>query len=132
MKLVFMGTPDFAVPTLRDLHASSHNILAVVTQPDRPKGRGQGVTHTPVKQFALSNDLPVFQPEKASHPDFMQQMADLQPDMMIVIAFGQILKQALLDVPKHFCMNLHASLLPAYRGRLRSTGRSSTVTRNPE
>ncbi len=116
MNLLFMGTPDFAVPTLQALHQSSHTLSAVVTQPDRPKGRGQAVQFSPVKQYALDNGLDVLQPPKASDPDFIASLAQFQPDVIVVIAYGQILKQKLLDVPKHFCMNIHASLLPKYRG----------------
>ena len=116
MNLVFMGTPDFAVATLKTLHASRHSVKAVVTQPDRPKGRGRGLQAPPVKQFALDNGLPVVQPEKASAPDCVAQLADLEPDLIVVIAYGQILRDNLLALPRHFCMNVHASLLPQYRG----------------
>ena len=116
MKIVFMGTPDFALPTLRALNESPHEILAVVTQPDRPKGRGQERQASPIKQYAVANRLPVFQPEKAGDPEFIDQLRSLQPDLLVVIAYGQILKERLLQVPKHFCMNIHASLLPKYRG----------------
>ncbi|QPJ62375.1 MAG: methionyl-tRNA formyltransferase [Candidatus Nitronauta litoralis] len=116
MNLVFMGTPDFALPTLKRLHESRHQVSAVVTQPDKPKGRGRSVVPTPVKAYALDQGLTVWQPAKASSPEFIDQVATLNPDVMVVIAYGQILKQALLDVPKQFCMNIHASLLPKYRG----------------
>lgn len=116
MNLVFMGTPDFAVATLKTLHASRHSVKAVVTQPDRPKGRGRGLQASPVKQFALDNGLPVVQPEKASAPDCVAKLADLEPDLIVVIAYGQILRDNLLALPRHFCMNVHASLLPQYRG----------------
>lgn len=116
MNLVFMGTPDFAVPTLRTLHTSRHSVLSVVTQPDRPQGRGQELQASPVKRYALENGLDVAQPEKASTPDFVAQLAELKPDLIVVIAYGQILRENLLSLPKHFCMNVHASLLPQYRG----------------
>lgn len=116
MKIVFMGTPDFALPTLRALHASPHEIQAVVTQPDRPKGRGRVLQASPIKQYAAANGLQVLQPEKASAPEFIDRLRALQPDLIIVIAYGQILKEPLLQVPKYFCMNIHASLLPKYRG----------------
>lgn len=116
MNLVFMGTPDFAVPTLKTLHTSRHSVLAVVTQPDRPKGRGQEMQASPVKQYALENNLEVYQPEKASAPEFVSELAELKPDMIVVIAYGQILRENLLSLPVHFCMNVHASLLPKYRG----------------
>ncbi len=116
MKIVFMGTPDFALPTLRALHASPHEIQAVVTQPDRPKGRGRALQASPIKQYAVAHGLQVLQPEKASAPEFIDRLRALQPDLIIVIAYGQILKEPLLQVPKYFCMNIHASLLPKYRG----------------
>jgi len=116
MNLVFMGTPDFAVPTLKALHESRHSVLAVVTQPDRPKGRGQEMQASPVKRYALDNGLKVYQPEKASAPEFVAELAELKPDLIVVIAYGQILRENLLSLPKHFCMNIHASLLPKYRG----------------
>ena len=116
MNLVFMGTPDFAVPTLKTLHTSRHSVLGVVTQPDRPKGRGQGLQASPVKQYAVENGLPVFQPEKSSAPESVAELAALQPDLIVVIAYGQILRENLLSLPRHFCMNVHASLLPQYRG----------------
>ena len=116
MNLVFMGTPDFAVPTLQTLHASRHSVLGVVTQPDRPKGRGREMQASPVKRYAQENGLKVYQPEKASAPEFVAQLAELNPDLIVVIAYGQILRENLLSLPKHFCMNIHASLLPQYRG----------------
>lgn len=116
MNLVFMGTPDFAVPTLKTLHTSRHSILGVVTQPDRPKGRGQEMQASPVKQYAIESGLKVYQPEKASAPEFVAEIAELKPDLIVVIAYGQILKESLLSLPQHFCMNIHASLLPKYRG----------------
>ncbi len=116
MNLVFMGTPDFAVPTLTALHHSPHTLAAVVTQPDRPKGRGRETQASPVKQYAVENGLRVFQPEKAGAPDFVKELAALQPDLIVVIAYGQILRENVLSLPRHFCMNIHASLLPRYRG----------------
>ena len=116
MKIVFMGTPDFALPTLRALNESRHELLAVVTQPDRPKGRGQALQASPIKQYAVAHSLSVFQPEKASAPEFIDRLRSLAPDLIVVIAYGQILKEKLLQVPKYFCMNIHASLLPKYRG----------------
>ncbi len=116
MNLVFMGTPEFAVPTLKTLYASRHSILGVVTQPDRPKGRGQEMQASPVKQYALEKGLKVFQPEKASAPEFVAELAELKLDLIVVIAYGQILRENILSLPKHFCMNIHASLLPRYRG----------------
>ncbi|CCQ89582.1 Methionyl-tRNA formyltransferase [Nitrospina gracilis 3/211] len=116
MNLVFLGTPDFAVPTLKALHASRHTVQAVVTQPDRPKGRGRAAQPPPVKEFALAHGLDVLQPTKASAPDFVEQLRPMKPDLIVVIAYGQLLKPNFLELPKHFCMNIHASILPKYRG----------------
>lgn len=113
MKIIFMGTPDFAVPSL---DAIKQDVIAVVSQPDRPKGRGHKLQPTPVKAFAEQNNLPVFQPLKVRAPEVIAQIAELQPDLIVVVAFGQILPQALLDVPKLGCINVHASLLPKLRG----------------
>jgi len=116
MKIVFMGTPEFSVPTLEQLVKSEHSVIGVVTQPDRPKGRGQGLTASPIKILALKSGIDVLQPEKAGTPEFIETLRGLQPDLIVVAAYGQILKQAVLDIPKTFCMNLHSSLLPKYRG----------------
>ena len=116
MKIVYMGTPEFAVPTLKALFQADHEISAVVTQPDRPKGRGRELQASPVKLFALEAGLTVYQPEKASAPDFVEALRGLQPDLIVVAAYGQILKPGVLGIPRHFCMNLHASVLPYYRG----------------
>lgn len=116
MKIVFMGTPEFALPTLKKLFHSEHKILSVVTQPDRPRGRGQELAPPPVKQFAVECGLPVLQPEKANTPEFVETLRGLKPDLILVVAFGQILSEDILAVPKLFCMNLHSSLLPKYRG----------------
>jgi methionyl-tRNA formyltransferase len=111
-----MGTPEFAVPTLKALHRTGHEICAVVTQPDRPKGRGRELQASPVKLFALEAGLEIHQPEKASAPDCVEILRGLRPDLIVVAAYGQILKPDLLGLPRHFCMNLHASVLPHYRG----------------
>lgn len=116
MKIIFMGTPDFSVPTLESLIGSRHDVIAVVTQPDKPKGRGGAVQMPPVKETALKHNIPVYQPVRAKDPAFVEEMRALKPDAMVVIAFGQILSKELLDVPKYGCINIHASLLPAYRG----------------
>lgn len=116
MKIVFMGTPEFAVPTLKALFQSGHSILSVVTQPDRPKGRGQESQFPPVKQFALENGLAVLQPEKANVPEFVEILRQQAPDVIVVVAFGQILSSKMLAIPRDYCVNLHASLLPKYRG----------------
>ncbi|MCD8369634.1 MAG: methionyl-tRNA formyltransferase [Clostridiales bacterium] len=116
MRIVFMGTPDFSVPTLKSLLDSRHQVIAVVTQPDKPKGRGRAVAMSPVKECALEHGIPVYQPVRARDATFIREMEALAPDVMVVIAFGQILSQDLLDVPRYGCVNIHASLLPKYRG----------------
>lgn len=116
MRVVFMGTPDFSVPTLEKIIEAGHEVIGVVTQPDKAKGRGKKVLFPPVKEKALEHNLPVYQPKRARDPEFIGQMRDLNPDVMVVVAFGQILPKALLDIPKYGCINVHASLLPKYRG----------------
>ncbi len=116
MRVVFMGTPAFAVPSLEALNNSDHEVVGVVTQPDRPKGRGQAVVPCPVKELALAKGLPVSQPEKMKSPDFLRQLSDWKPDVITVTAFGRILPKAILDLPPMGCVNVHGSLLPAYRG----------------
>ena len=116
MRIVFMGTPDFSVPTLEALVASEHEVAAVVTQPDKPKGRGKEIHMSPVKECALKHNIPVYQPVRARDEAFVEEMRTLKPDAMVVIAFGQILPKSLLDLPKYGCVNIHASLLPKYRG----------------
>lgn len=111
-----MGTPDFSVPTLEALISSRHEVVGVVTQPDKPKGRGNAIQMSPVKECALQHEIPVYQPVRAREESFVEQMRVLKPDVMVVIAFGQILSQELLDLPKFGCVNIHASLLPKYRG----------------
>lgn len=115
LRTVFMGTPAFSVPCLAKLHAVS-DVAAVVTQPDKPRGRGQKMTPSPVKVYAAEHDLLVFQPVKVREASFLEELRKLQPDLIVVVAFGQILPPALLDMPKHGCINVHASLLPRYRG----------------
>ena len=115
LKVIFMGTPDFAVPSLAAL-IDKTEILCVVTQPDRPKGRGHKLLPPPVKIFAEENDLRVIQPVKVKAPEVVAQLAALKPDLIVVVAFGQILSQAILDIPRLGCINVHASLLPKYRG----------------
>ena len=115
--VIFMGTPDFAVGSLQALLAAgTYQIRAVVTQPDRPKGRGQKLVETPVKTFALQHGLPVFQPLKVKEPEFVQKLKEWQPDFIVVAAFGQFLTQEILDIPRYGCINVHGSLLPKYRG----------------
>ena len=116
MRIIFMGTPDFACPTLATLVERGENVVAVVTQPDRPKGRGQQLAPPPVKVLAESHGMTVLQPAKVRAAEFIEEMRTLAPDLIVVVAFGQILPKALLDVPRHGCINVHASLLPRYRG----------------
>lgn len=116
MRIVFMGTPDFAVPCLKVLLENKHDIAAVVTQPDRAKGRGKKLAPPPVKVLAEEAGIPVYQPERIKTPEFVQILRDLKPDVMIVVAFGQLLSQEILDIPPLGCINVHASLLPKYRG----------------
>jgi len=116
LRVIFMGTPDFACPTLQRLIDRGEEILAVVTQPDRPKGRGQKFLSPPVKALAEHHGLPVLQPLKVRAPEFIDIMREMKPDLIVVVAFGQILPKALLEIPKHGCINVHASLLPRYRG----------------
>ena len=115
LKVIFMGTPDFAVPSLAAL-TDKTEIICVVTQPDRPKGRGHKLQPPPVKVFAEENNLRVIQPVKVKAPEVVAQLAELKPDLIVVVAFGQILSQAILDIPRFGCINVHASLLPKYRG----------------
>ncbi len=110
-----MGTPDFAVPCLKVLQEKTE-IIAVVTQPDRPKGRGHNLQPSPVKAAALEYNLPVLQPEKIKTEEFTAQLEEMNPDLIVVVAFGQILSQRILDIPRLGCVNVHASLLPRYRG----------------
>lgn len=116
LNIIYMGTPGFAVPTLEALHASPHRVAQVVTQPDRPRGRGRKPTPPPVKAAALQMGLPVVQPETVRDPEFLQAVRNLSPDLLVVVAFGQILKPALLEIPQKGAINIHASLLPRYRG----------------
>lgn len=116
MRIVFMGTPDFSVPTLRALVEGGHQVVAVVTQPDKPKGRGKAVQMTPVKEQALAYNIPVYQPLKARDESFVQILRELAPEVIVVVAFGQILPKVILELPKYGCVNIHASLLPKYRG----------------
>ena len=116
MRVIFMGTPDFAVPVLETLIHSTHDVAAVVTQPDRPKGRGNHLTMPPVKETALAANLPVLQPEKVRTPEFFDVLASYRPDAIVVAAFGQIIPKRILSLPRYGCLNVHASLLPKYRG----------------
>jgi len=116
MKIVFMGTPDFAIPSLKILIENNHQILAVVTTLDKERGRGQKITFTAIKEFAIENNIPVYQPDKLkSNPEFVEQMKSLQPDLFVVVAF-RILPKEVFEVPKFGSFNLHGSYLPKYRG----------------
>ncbi len=116
MNIIFMGTPDFSIPSLKILLESTHKILAVVTQPDRERGRGQKISFTPVKQFAVENNIPVYQPEKLKgNTAFVEQMKSLKPDLFVIVAF-RILPKEIFEIPKFGSFNLHASYLPKYRG----------------
>ncbi|MBR2037408.1 MAG: methionyl-tRNA formyltransferase [Lachnospiraceae bacterium] len=116
MKIVFMGTPDFASCALEALIAAGHEITAVYTQPDKPKGRGKEVQMTPVKEVALKHDIPVYQPRRIKEAEEVAKLKEIPADIFVVAAFGQILSQEILDMPKYGCVNIHASLLPKYRG----------------
>lgn len=116
MRIVFAGTPEFAAEHLKALLASQHEIIAVYTQPDRPAGRGQKLMPSPVKQLAVDNAIPVLQPPTLRNTDAQAELAALKPDLMVVVAYGLILPQVVLDIPRHGCINSHASLLPRWRG----------------
>lgn len=117
MKVLFMGTPDFAVPCLESIINSEDNqVIAVVTQPDKPKGRGHKMQHTPVKEIALKHNIPVYQPLSLKNNSFDDKLKDINPDIIIVVAYGQFLPEYILNYPKFGCINVHASLLPKYRG----------------
>ncbi|MBQ8799749.1 MAG: methionyl-tRNA formyltransferase [Lachnospiraceae bacterium] len=116
MKAVFMGTPDIAAEVLKCLLTSEHEIIAVVTQPDRPKGRGKELAKSPVKLVAEEHNIPVLQPERVKAPEAVAELRALAPDIILVAAFGQIISKEILDMPKYGCINVHASLLPEYRG----------------
>lgn len=117
MKIIFMGTPDFAKESLQAIYEANHEILGVVTNPDRPKGRGMKMVASPVKEFAISKQLTVYQPEKVrNNNEFIEKMKNLKPDVIVVVAYGKILPKEILEIPALGCINVHASLLPKYRG----------------
>src|SRR5580693_149492 len=116
MNLVFLGTPSFAVPTLERIVEAGHRVLAVFTQPDRPKGRGGALATSPVKDAALRLSLPVYQPERIRRPEAVEQLKQMNPDAMVVVGYGQIIPQSIIDIPRHGIVNVHGSLLPKYRG----------------
>lgn len=117
MKIIFMGTPDFAKESLEAIWEEGHSILAVVTNPDKPKGRGMKMMLSPVKEYAISKNIPIYQPIKIrNNLEFIKDMEELKPDVICVVAYGKILPKEILDIPKYGCINVHASLLPKYRG----------------
>ena len=116
MRVVFMGTPDIAATCLKKIIGDGFEVVGVYTQPDRPKGRGMKMVYSPVKEVALAHDLPVYQPENFREDETVQQLRDLQPDVVAVVAYGRILPQRVLDIPNKGCINIHASILPSYRG----------------
>ncbi len=116
MRIVFMGTPDIAATCLKKLISDGFDVVGVYTQPDRPKGRGMKLVASPVKEVALQHDIPVFQPENFREEETVQQLRDLKPDVVAVVAYGRILPQKVLDIPPKGCINIHASILPQYRG----------------
>lgn len=117
LNIIFMGTPDFAEESLKSLMEAKYNILAVVTNPDKPQGRGMKLVASPVKQYAIEKNIPVYQPEKVrNNLEFIEEMKKLNPDVICVVAYGKILPQEILDIPKLGCINVHGSLLPQYRG----------------
>ncbi|MDD6276687.1 MAG: methionyl-tRNA formyltransferase [Clostridia bacterium] len=116
MNIVFMGTPDFSVPCLERLVSDGHNVSGVFTQPDKPKGRGKQIQYPPVKESALKHSIPVFQPKSMRDGEALEIIKSLNPDLIIVTAFGKILPKEILQFPKYGCINMHASLLPRYRG----------------
>lgn len=115
MRVLFMGTPEFAVPTLEAL-IQEHEVIGVYTQPDKPKGRGKAMAYPPVKEKALEHNLPVYQPVKVREASVVAEIEAMNPDAIVVVAFGQILPESILNIPKYGCINVHASLLPKYRG----------------
>ncbi len=116
MKVIYMGTPEFAVPTLESIYNKGYDISLVITQEDKPKGRGKKFQYTPVKEKALAFDLEVYQPKNVNNLESIEKIKNLEPDFIIVAAYGQILKKEILSIPKYGCFNVHASLLPKYRG----------------
>jgi methionyl-tRNA formyltransferase len=116
MRVVFLGTPEFAVPSLQALVSAGHQIVAVFTQPDRPRGRGNQIAESPVKMAAKALVLPVYQPERIRRPEAVEHLQQLAPELMVVVGYGQIIPQSVIDIPRHSILNVHASLLPRYRG----------------
>ena len=117
MNIIFMGTPDFAKESLEAICEAGYNVIAVVTNPDKPKGRGMKMVASPVKEYAISKNIPVYQPTKIKNNiEFIEKIKKLNPDIICVVAYGKILPKEILDIPKYGCVNVHGSLLPKYRG----------------
>jgi len=116
LKIVFMGTPEFAIPSLDMLLKEGYDVAAVVTQPDKPKGRGNKMSPPPVKEYAMEHGIEVLQPEKVKTEEFVEKIKAINPDLLVTAAYGKILPKSVLDIPKHGCINVHGSLLPKYRG----------------
>ncbi|MGN0482681.1 MAG: methionyl-tRNA formyltransferase [Lachnospiraceae bacterium] len=116
MRIIFMGTPDFSVGTLEALIEAGHEVVLAVTQPDKPKGRGKAMQFSPVKEAALAHGIEVYQPQRVRRPECIEYLRQYQPDLIVVVAFGQILPKEILEMPRYCCLNVHASLLPKYRG----------------
>lgn len=117
MKIVFMGTPDFAKESLKSIIEAYHQVLAVITNPDKPKGRGMKMIASPVKEYAINQNLPVYQPDRVKdNVEFIDKIKSLNPDLIVVVAYGKILPKEILNIPPYGCINVHASLLPKYRG----------------
>lgn len=116
LKIVFMGTPEFAVPSLKMLVEEGYEVVAVITQPDRPKGRGKRLAAPPVKEYAVKKGIPVLQPDKIKTPEFISELRSMGPDLLVTVAYGKILSKEILNIPPMGCINVHASLLPKYRG----------------
>ena len=120
MRIIFMGTPEFAVQVLEAIIQEGHEVAGVYTQPDKPRGRGKSVQYTPVKELAMEYNIPVFQPERVRDPEVVAELRTLAPEVIVVVAFGQILPETILNLPPLGCINVHASLLPRYRGDRKS------------
>lgn len=129
MRILFMGTPDFAVASLKRLVADGHDICGVFTQPDKPKNRGMKLIAPPVKEYALTQGLHVYQPLKMKDGTALELVRSLAPELIVVAAYGRILPEDILNTPKYGAINVHSSILPKYRGAAPTTGRSSTATR---
>ena len=116
MKIIYMGTPDFAAVSLKALLDAKYDVMAVFTQPDKPKGRGHKMTFSPVKELAVAHDIPVYQPTTLKNEEVQQQIREMNPDLIVVVAYGKLLPEAVLNMPPLGCVNIHGSLLPKYRG----------------